>query len=46
MFGGMQDHWCDLHHQQYGKKFKVLGHCGPKEALKMVKKAAKRRSAA
>jgi inorganic pyrophosphatase len=34
------------YHQQYGKKFKVLGHCGPKEALKMVKKAAKRRSAA
>lgn len=34
------------YHQQYGKKFKVLGHCGPKEALKMVQKATKRRNAA
>jgi inorganic pyrophosphatase len=34
------------YHQEYGKKFKVLGHCGPKEALKMVKKAMKRRKAA
>ena len=29
------------YHQQYGEKYRVLGHCGPKEALKMVKKAAK-----
>jgi len=34
------------YHQHYGAKFKVLGHCGPKEALKMVKKAAKRKKAA
>jgi inorganic pyrophosphatase len=34
------------YHQQYGNKFKVVGHCGPKEALKMIKKAAKRRKAA
>jgi hypothetical protein len=31
--------------QQYGTEFKVLGHCGPKEAL-MVKKTAKRKKAA
>lgn len=34
------------YHQEYGAKFKVLGHCGPKDALKMVKKAMKRRKAA
>jgi inorganic pyrophosphatase len=34
------------YHQQYGKKFKVLGHCGAKEALKMVKNAMKRNKAA
>jgi inorganic pyrophosphatase len=34
------------YHQEYGTKFKVLGHCGPSEALKMVKKAVKRRKAA
>jgi inorganic pyrophosphatase len=34
------------YHQQYGKKFKVLGNCGPKEALSMVDKAVKRRKAA
>ena len=30
------------YHQQYGAKFKVVGHCGPKQALKMIKKATKR----
>lgn len=34
------------YHQQYGRKFKVLGHCRPKEAMKMVKKAVTRKSAA
>jgi inorganic pyrophosphatase len=34
------------YHQQYGKKFKVIGHCGPKEALKMVKQGVKRKKAA
>jgi inorganic pyrophosphatase len=34
------------YNQQYGKEFTVLGHCGPKEAFKMVKKAVKRRKAA
>lgn len=34
------------YHSEYGEKFKVLGHCGPKEALKLVKKAMKRESAA
>ena len=34
------------YHQQYGAKFKVIGHCGPKDALKMVKAAIKRKRAA
>jgi inorganic pyrophosphatase len=34
------------YHEQYGNKFRVVGHCGPKEALKMVKKAIKRKKAA
>jgi inorganic pyrophosphatase len=34
------------YHAEYGEKFKVLGHCGPKDALKLVKKAMKRQSAA
>jgi len=34
------------YHPQYGAKFKVLGHCGSKEPLKMVKKAEKRKKAA
>lgn len=34
------------YHQQYGKKFKVIGHCGSKEALKLVNKAVKRKKAA
>jgi inorganic pyrophosphatase len=34
------------YHQEYGAKFKVLGHGGPKEAFKMVKKAIKKRKAA
>jgi inorganic pyrophosphatase len=32
--------------QEYGNKFRVIGHCGPEEALKMVKKATKRQQAA
>jgi inorganic pyrophosphatase len=32
--------------KESGNKFKVIGHCGPVKALKMVKKAAKRRKAA
>jgi len=28
--------------QEYGNKFRVIGRCGPEEALKMVKKAVKR----
>src|SRR5436853_3624895 len=27
------------YHQQYGARFKVIGHCRPKEAMSMVKKA-------
>lgn len=34
------------YHQQYGAKFKVLGHCGSREAMKMLKKAMKRKNAA
>jgi len=34
------------YHRQYGKRFKVLGHCGSKEAMKMVKRAVKRKRAA
>ena len=34
------------YHRQYGAKFKVLGHGGPREAFKMVKKAIKKRKAA
>jgi inorganic pyrophosphatase len=33
------------YHQQYGKKFKVIGHCDSKEAMKMVKKAMKEKKA-
>jgi len=34
------------YNQHFGKKFKVIGHCGRKEALQMVKKAVKRKKAA
>lgn len=34
------------YHQQYGTKFKVLGHCGPKQALKMIKSASKQKKVA
>jgi inorganic pyrophosphatase len=34
------------YHQQYGSKFKVIGHAGAKEARKMVDKAIKQRKAA
>src|SRR5437868_1702889 len=34
------------YHQQYGAKFNVIGHCGPKEAMRMVNKAVKEPKAA
>lgn len=34
------------YHQQYGSKFKVIGHCDAKQALKLVKKAIKRKQTA
>ncbi|MBV9183947.1 MAG: inorganic diphosphatase [Acidobacteria bacterium] len=34
------------YHQQYGKSFKVLNRCGPDEAMKLVKKAVKRKNIA
>jgi inorganic pyrophosphatase len=33
------------YHQQYGKKYKVVGHCDSNEAFKKVRKAAKRKKA-
>jgi inorganic pyrophosphatase len=41
----LESFFCN-YHQQYGEKFKVLGRCGAKEALKMVKKAIKKQDAA
>ncbi len=34
------------YHQQYGTKFKVLGHAGPQKAAKMIERSVKRRKAA
>jgi inorganic pyrophosphatase len=34
------------YNEQAGKKFKVIGHCGPKEALQTVRKAVKRKAKA
>jgi inorganic pyrophosphatase len=34
------------YHQQFGAKFKVLGHCGPKQALEMIKKTTKQKKVA
>src|SRR3954447_16499854 len=34
------------YNKQAGKKFKVIGHCGPKEAIQMIRKAVKRKKAA
>lgn len=29
------------YHEVYGEKFRVLGHCGPQEAMKLIKKSMK-----
>ena len=34
------------YHNVYGEKFKVIGQCGPQEAMKLVKKSMKREKAA
>lgn len=34
------------YHEVYGEKFKVVGHCGPQEAMKLIKKSMKGKKAA